>query len=51
MPFSDITGFSGEREIFDQSVGASGAGSYMRPLWNRARPDLKILFPDMQIWE
>ncbi len=28
MPFSDITGFKGDREIFDQSVGASGAGSY-----------------------
>lgn len=26
MPFSDITGFTGEREIYDQSVGAAGAG-------------------------
>ncbi len=26
MPFSDITGKTGEREIFDQSVGAAGAG-------------------------
>jgi hypothetical protein len=26
MPFADITGFSGEREIYDQSVGAAGAG-------------------------
>ena len=26
MPFSDITGHSGEREIFDASVGAAGAG-------------------------
>ncbi len=26
MPFSDITGQTGEREIFDQSVGAAGAG-------------------------
>ncbi len=26
MPFSDITGFKGDREIFDQSVGAAGAG-------------------------
>lgn len=26
MPFSDITGMTGEREIFDQSVGAAGAG-------------------------
>ena len=26
MPFSDITGFSGDREIFDQSVGSAGAG-------------------------
>ncbi len=25
MPFSDITGFTGEREIYDQSVGAAGA--------------------------
>lgn len=25
MPFSDITGFTGDREIFDQSVGAAGA--------------------------
>ena len=25
-PFADITGFSGEREIYDQSVGAAGAG-------------------------
>jgi lantibiotic modifying enzyme len=26
MPFSDITGFTGDREIYDQSVGAAGAG-------------------------
>ncbi|HWA63397.1 MAG TPA: lanthionine synthetase LanC family protein [Caulobacteraceae bacterium] len=26
MPFSDITGMKGDREIFDQSVGAAGAG-------------------------
>lgn len=26
MPFSDITGMTGEREIYDQSVGAAGAG-------------------------
>ena len=26
MPFSDITGHSGEREIYDMSVGAAGAG-------------------------
>ncbi len=26
MPFSDITGHTGEREIFDLSVGAAGAG-------------------------
>jgi lantibiotic modifying enzyme len=26
MPFSDITGFSGDREIYDLSVGAAGAG-------------------------
>jgi lantibiotic modifying enzyme len=26
MPFSDITGFTGEREIYDLSVGAAGAG-------------------------
>ncbi len=25
MPFSEITGFTGEREIYDQSVGAAGA--------------------------
>ena len=25
-PFADITGFSGEREIYDQSVGGAGAG-------------------------
>ena len=25
MPFSEITGFTGDREIFDQSVGAAGA--------------------------
>lgn len=28
-PFADITGFSGEREIYDQSVGAAGAGLLM----------------------
>ena len=26
MPFSDITGLKGDREIYDQSVGAAGAG-------------------------
>lgn len=26
MPFSDITGMTGDREIYDQSVGAAGAG-------------------------
>jgi lantibiotic modifying enzyme len=26
MPFSDITGLTGDREIYDQSVGAAGAG-------------------------
>jgi lantibiotic modifying enzyme len=26
MPFSEITGFTGDREIYDQSVGAAGAG-------------------------
>jgi len=26
MPFSEITGMTGDREIFDQSVGAAGAG-------------------------
>lgn len=26
MPFSDITGFTGDREIYDASVGAAGAG-------------------------
>ena len=26
MPFSDITGHKGDREIYDQSVGAAGAG-------------------------
>ena len=26
MPFSDITGITGDREIYDQSVGAAGAG-------------------------
>jgi lantibiotic modifying enzyme len=26
MPFSDITGFTGDREIYDLSVGAAGAG-------------------------
>jgi lantibiotic modifying enzyme len=26
MPFSDITGFEGDREIYDLSVGAAGAG-------------------------
>lgn len=26
MPFSEITGLTGEREIYDQSVGAAGAG-------------------------
>jgi lantibiotic modifying enzyme len=26
MPFSDITGFNGDREIYDLSVGAAGAG-------------------------
>ncbi len=26
MPFSDITGFSGDREIYDLSVGAAGSG-------------------------
>ncbi|HQN51758.1 MAG TPA: lanthionine synthetase LanC family protein, partial [Phenylobacterium sp.] len=28
-PFADITGFSDEREIYDQSVGAAGAGLLM----------------------
>lgn len=28
-PFSEITGFKGEREIYDQSVGAAGAGLAM----------------------
>lgn len=28
-PFSEITGFTGEREIYDQSVGAAGAGLVM----------------------
>jgi lantibiotic modifying enzyme len=28
-PFGDITGFKGEREIFDLSVGAAGAGMMM----------------------
>jgi hypothetical protein len=26
MPFSDITGFTGDREVYDLSVGAAGAG-------------------------
>ena len=26
MPFSDIHGFKGDREIYDASVGAAGAG-------------------------
>jgi lantibiotic modifying enzyme len=29
MPFSDITGFTGNREIYDQSVGAAGAALVM----------------------
>jgi lantibiotic modifying enzyme len=29
MPFSDITGKTGDREIFDLSVGAAGAGVYL----------------------
>jgi lantibiotic modifying enzyme len=32
MPFSDITGFSGDREIYDLSVGAAGAGLAMLDL-------------------
>ena len=35
MPFSDITGFTGDREIYDQSVGAAGAGSFL--LWAHRR--------------
>jgi lantibiotic modifying enzyme len=29
MPFSDITGFTGDREVFDLSVGAAGAALYL----------------------
>ena len=29
MPFSDITGFTGDREIYDQSVGSAGAALVM----------------------
>ena len=32
MPFSDITGFSGDREIYDLSVGAAGSGVAMLSL-------------------
>ncbi len=35
MPFSDITGFTGNREIYDQSVGAAGAGCFL--LWAHRR--------------
>ena len=32
MPFADITGFSGDREIYDLSVGAAGSGVAMLSL-------------------
>lgn len=35
MPFSDITGHSGEREIFDLSVGAAGAGLALLDAYQR----------------
>jgi len=39
MPFSDITGFTGDREIYDASVGAAGAGMvYLFALDNDVYP-------------
>ena len=39
MPFSDITGFTGDREIYDASVGAAGAGMiYLYAVENGAYP-------------
>ena len=43
-PFSEITGFTGEREIYDQSVGAAGAGLVM--LYG----DRNDLHPDALDW-
>ncbi len=40
MPFSDITGFTGDREIYDASVGAAGAGMvYLYALEQGVYPD------------
>ena len=40
MPFSDITGFTGDREIYDASVGAAGAGMvYLYALENHVYAD------------
>lgn len=40
MPFSDITGFTGDREIYDASVGAAGAGMvYLYALENDVYPE------------
>lgn len=36
MPFSDITGMTGDREIYDQSVGAAGAGLVLLYAHDRA---------------
>lgn len=40
MPFSDISGFTGDREIYDASVGAAGAGMvYLYALEQGVYPD------------
>ncbi|MEM9621929.1 MAG: lanthionine synthetase LanC family protein [Pseudomonadota bacterium] len=40
MPFADITGMTGDREIYDASVGAAGAGMvYLYALENGIYPD------------
>lgn len=40
MPFSDITGFTGDREIYDASVGAAGAGlTYLYALEQGVYPE------------
>ncbi len=42
MPFSDITGMTGDREIYDQSVGAAGAGLVLLYAHDRALHPLAL---------
>lgn len=39
MPFADITGFTGDREIYDLSVGAAGSGVAMMSLAKTSRSE------------